>query len=152
MALATDASIGFPDLQFYDLPDSSTLHIYWRATVAGRVNKRAQYRLKRTFDVVVAAVLLVAVAPLILLAALVIKLTSRGPIFYRQRRLGQDGEEFTLLKFRTMIVGADAMLEKVFHLNEAQGPLFKSRRDPRITRVGRILRGTYIDELPQLIN
>ena len=64
----------------------------------------------------------------------------------------KDGLEFGLFKFRTMVVGAEGMMDKVFHLNEASGPLFKVRRDPRITRVGRILRATFLDELPQLIN
>jgi len=91
-------------------------------------------------------------SPLMLLIALVVKLTSRGPVLFRQQRLMQDGVEFTLLKFRTMVDGADAMLDKVFVLNEAKGPLFKVRRDPRVTRVGRFLRKSFLDELPQLIN
>lgn len=151
MAIATDIS-GLVDLQFYDLPDSSTLHLYWRASVARSVAKRGQYRVKRAVDLLLAAMLLISASPLMLLAAALIRLTSRGPVFYRQQRLGRDGQEFTLLKFRTMVDGADAMLDKVFHLNEANGPIFKSRRDPRITRIGRLLRATFIDELPQLMN
>jgi lipopolysaccharide/colanic/teichoic acid biosynthesis glycosyltransferase len=100
----------------------------------------------------VAGALLVVLSPVMLTIALVVKLTSRGPILFRQQRLMKDGEEFTLLKFRTMVDGADGMLDKVFHLNQANGPLFKSRRDPRVTRVGRVLRKTFLDELPQLMN
>src|SRR5438094_1319499 len=84
--------------------------------------------------------------------AAAIKLTSRGPVFYTQQRLKQNGIEFTLFKFRTMVADADARLDQVFHLNQASGPLFKLRNDPRTTRVGRFLRSTFIDELPQLIN
>ena len=87
-----------------------------------------------------------------LLIAIAIRLTSRGPVLFRQQRLMKDGVEFTLLKFRTMVDGADAMLDKVFVLNEAKGPLFKVRNDPRTTRVGRFLRKSFLDELPQLVN
>jgi lipopolysaccharide/colanic/teichoic acid biosynthesis glycosyltransferase len=86
------------------------------------------------------------------LVASLIKATSEGPVFYRQTRLGQHGREFTMLKFRTMHRNADKMLDKVFHLNEANGPLFKVKNDPRITPVGKLLRRSYLDELPQLVN
>jgi lipopolysaccharide/colanic/teichoic acid biosynthesis glycosyltransferase len=139
-------------LEFYDLPESSTLHLYWRALAAARYSRHTQYRLKRLLDLLAAGGLLVLLSPLMLLIALVVKLTSRGPVLFRQQRLMQDGVEFTLLKFRTMVDGADAMLDKVFILNEAKGPLFKLRKDPRVTRVGRFLRKSFLDELPQLIN
>jgi len=103
-------------------------------------------------DIVVASVLLLLLSPLMLLIAIAVRLSSRGPILFRQQRLMKDGVEFTLLKFRTMIDGADAMMDKVFVLNEAKGPLFKVRKDPRITKVGRSLRKSFLDELPQLIN
>jgi lipopolysaccharide/colanic/teichoic acid biosynthesis glycosyltransferase len=104
------------------------------------------------FDLVAASLLLVVLSPLMLLIAIAIKASSRGPILFRQQRLMKDGVEFTLLKFRTMVDGADGMLDKVFYLNEAKGPLFKVRKDPRITRLGRVLRKTFLDELPQLMN
>jgi lipopolysaccharide/colanic/teichoic acid biosynthesis glycosyltransferase len=104
------------------------------------------------FDLVAASLLLLVLSPLMLLIALAIKVSSNGPILFRQQRLMKDGVEFTLLKFRTMVDGADGMLDKVFYLNEAKGPLFKVRRDPRVTRLGRVLRKTFLDELPQLIN
>src|SRR5438094_1165948 len=84
--------------------------------------------------------------------AAAIKLTSRGPVFYTQQRLKQNGIEFTLFKFRTMVTDAEAQLDQVFHLNQASGPLFKLRKDPRITPIGRILRCTFVDGLPQLLN
>jgi lipopolysaccharide/colanic/teichoic acid biosynthesis glycosyltransferase len=123
-----------------------------RAINAARFQKRLQYRIKRLFDFVVSAVLLVLLSPVFLLIAVSIKLTSRGPVFYTQQRLKQNGIEFRLFKFRTMVADADARLEQVFHLNQASGPLFKLRKDPRTTRVGRVLRSTFFDELPQLIN
>jgi lipopolysaccharide/colanic/teichoic acid biosynthesis glycosyltransferase len=103
-------------------------------------------------DIAIASVLLLILSPLIATIAVLIKLTSPGPVLFRQQRLMMNGEEFTLLKFRTMVDGADGMLDKVFHLNEAKGPLFKVRKDPRVTRVGRMLRTSFLDELPQLIN
>ena len=89
--------------------------------------------------------------PLLLLTALTVKLTSRGPIFFRQTRVGREGRTFRMLKFRSMIDGADRQREALAHLNEADG-LFKISEDPRITRVGRFLRRTSLDELPQLFN
>lgn len=114
--------------------------------------KRFQYRLKRAFDLLMALVLLALLSAIFMLIAALVKLTSRGPVFYRQQRLMKDGREFRLLKFRTMVDGAEGMLDKVFHLNEASGPLFKVRRDPRVTKVGRFLRASFLDELPQLLN
>ena len=81
-----------------------------------------------------------------------IKVTSPGPVFFKQTRVGRNGEEFEVYKLRTMIVDAETQLENVRHLNEANGPIFKIKDDPRITRVGRSLRKSSIDELPQFIN
>src|SRR5437879_1265195 len=134
------------EIVLYDLPETSTLDVYWRVIGGAMFRKRFQYRLKRLFDLVVACTLLAVLSPVLLLVAALVKLTSRGPILYRQQRLMKDGLEFGLFKFRTMVVGAEGMMDKVFHLNEASGPLFKVRRDPRITRVGRILRSTFLDE------
>ncbi len=106
---------------------------------------------KRIFDVVAASSLLIVTAPIIVLAMAAIKLTSRGPVLFRQTRVGVDGEEFTMSKLRTMVVDAEDQLGELAHLNEADGPLFKIEDDPRITRVGRLLRKTSIDELPQLV-
>ena len=136
----------------FDLPEFSTLDIYLRAVNAARFQKRMQYRVKRLIDVVVAVLLLIVLMPFLLLIAFCVKATSRGSVLYRQQRLKQNGVEFTLYKFRTMVVGADAKLEEVSHLNQASGPLFKLRKDPRITRAGRVLRCTFMDELPQLMN
>ncbi len=100
----------------------------------------------------VAACLCVCAAPLAAIAALLIKLDSRGPVIFVQRRVGLGGKEFSCLKFRTMRVGADAQLAALAQQNEMDGPVFKMRDDPRVTRVGRWLRASSIDELPQLVN
>jgi exopolysaccharide biosynthesis polyprenyl glycosylphosphotransferase len=107
---------------------------------------------KRAFDVVGATVGLVLTAPIALVAAIAIKLDTKGPVLFSQTRVGQDSEPFQVLKLRTMVVDAEAKLAELQELNEADGPLFKMEHDPRITRVGRILRATSMDELPQLWN
>lgn len=108
--------------------------------------------IKGLVDRVTAAFLLLAAAPLFMLITVLIKLDSRGPVIFRQRRVGQDGHEFDVFKFRTMVINADAMLGQLAGLNESTGLLFKMRRDPRVTRIGRILRKYSLDELPQFIN
>lgn len=108
--------------------------------------------LKRGVDVVVSATTLLVLAPVVLAIAVAVKLDSPGPVLFRQTRIGYHGELFTIQKFRTMVVDAERLLEDLRHLNEGAGPLFKLRRDPRITRIGRFLRRTSLDELPQLVN
>jgi lipopolysaccharide/colanic/teichoic acid biosynthesis glycosyltransferase len=130
----------------------TTLEVYWRAALAARLQRRFQYLVKRVFDVLVAVLLLLLLAPFLLAITLAVKLTSPGPVFYRQRRVGKDWQEFTLLKFRTMVVGAEVMRPQLDRLNEANGPLFKLRDDPRLTAIGRLLRRTFLDEVPQLLN
>ncbi|HEX3539460.1 MAG TPA: sugar transferase [Acidimicrobiales bacterium] len=107
---------------------------------------------KRALDVTVSGVALIVMTPLLVLIALMIKLTSPGPLLFRQVRLGRDGHLFTLLKFRTMVADADRQLVDLRDKNDAPGPLFKMRDDPRVTRVGRYLRRFSLDELPQLWN
>jgi exopolysaccharide biosynthesis polyprenyl glycosylphosphotransferase len=107
---------------------------------------------KRAFDVTFAALALCATAPVLLIAALAIKLTSRGPVFYSSERVGISGQSFRMLKFRTMVVDAEERLAEIAHLNESDGVLFKMRFDPRVTPVGRLLRRYSIDELPQFFN
>nr|WP_203549958.1 sugar transferase [Actinospica acidiphila] len=107
---------------------------------------------KGVVDRLGALVLLVLFAPLMLLVALLVATDSRGGVFYRQRRVGKDGREFTILKFRTMIPDADRVRAALADRNEGAGPLFKMRRDPRVTRIGAVLRRYSLDELPQLFN
>jgi exopolysaccharide biosynthesis polyprenyl glycosylphosphotransferase len=116
------------------------------------VNDGGQVLLKSATDRCAAALGLLLLSPLLLLLAMVIRLDSRGPALYRQRRVGRDHERFTMWKFRTMVTGADAGKEELASRNENDGLMFKMRRDPRVTRVGRVLRRTSLDELPQLLN
>jgi exopolysaccharide biosynthesis polyprenyl glycosylphosphotransferase len=107
---------------------------------------------KRLFDVVAASLVLVVMSPVLLAVALAIRLTSPGPVLFRQVRAGRLGQPFEVLKFRTMVVGAEDGRADLREHNEVDGPLFKMRDDPRVTRVGRWLRRTSLDELPQLLN
>lgn len=115
---------------------------------------RAQIVVKRLIDVVIATLALVVFAPVMLLAALAVKLGDRGPIFFRQERVGRDGERIHVLKFRTMVPNAEQMLDEVKRMsgNQRESILFKLDRDPRRTRVGRYLEAASLDELPQLFN
>ena len=107
---------------------------------------------KRVIDVIGAAILIVLTAPVMAAAALAIKLTGPGPVLFCQNRLGQDGRPFRVFKFRSMRLGAEDARPMMERLNERERPIFKIKRDPRVTRVGRFLRRSSIDELPQLFN
>ena len=114
--------------------------------------KPHQLALKRLFDIVSSGVALWLLSPLLIAAALAIKLTSRGPIFFKQVRVGLHGRPFHMLKFRSMVVNAEALREKLAAQNEMDGPVFKMKHDPRVTAIGRLIRKYSIDELPQLLN
>jgi exopolysaccharide biosynthesis polyprenyl glycosylphosphotransferase len=108
--------------------------------------------LKRLLDIAVSGMALVATSPIFLVTAIVVKLDSPGPVFFKQTRVGKWGVTFGCYKFRSMYVDAEKRKMELIVQNEADGPIFKIRHDPRITRVGRIIRKLSIDELPQLIN
>lgn len=114
--------------------------------------QQARLALKRALDLLVSSVLLVALAPLYLAIALGIKLGSRGPVLFSQERVGQNQRRFNMYKFRSMVVNAEALRDELESQNEADGPVFKIREDPRITKLGRFLRRSSLDELPQLMN
>jgi lipopolysaccharide/colanic/teichoic acid biosynthesis glycosyltransferase len=124
------------------------------ARVVTRPGIRIAYdpHLKRLLDVLLAAIGLILSLPIWLIVGLAIKLDSEGPIIFVQDRVGLNGRYFKFLKFRSMYSDAEERLQELLAMNEAQGPVFKIRRDPRITRVGRFIRRTSLDELPQLIN
>jgi exopolysaccharide biosynthesis polyprenyl glycosylphosphotransferase len=107
---------------------------------------------KRLFDMVVASAILILISPLLAVTAAAVKFIDRGPIFYRQRRVGRDGRVFHMMKFRSMVVGAERLVIDLRDHNVSNGLLFKVYDDPRITKVGRIIRRLSIDELPQLWN
>jgi exopolysaccharide biosynthesis polyprenyl glycosylphosphotransferase len=113
---------------------------------------RSTVLIKRAFDLAVSASLLLILAPLFPLIALAIRLDTRGPVIFSQRRAGLNGEPFKMHKFRTMVAGAEESLPEVISFDELPDPMFKLRGDPRVTRVGRVLRRLSLDELPQLLN
>jgi exopolysaccharide biosynthesis polyprenyl glycosylphosphotransferase len=140
----------------YDLlVDPSDLHFVDGVPII-RIDERRYHRasliVKRAFDAVVSASLLVALAPLFLAIALAIKRSSPGPVFFVQTRAGEGGRPFRMLKFRTMVADAERRLAEVVDLEGLPEPVFKVERDPRVTRIGRFLRRFSLDELPQLVN
>ncbi len=118
------------------------------------VRRRSLYERhgKRIFDAIGAAILLILSVPILLIAMVAIKLDTRGPVLFRSTRCGKGGRPFDFFKLRSMSNGSHGRRNSLMHLNEMDGPVFKLANDPRITRVGRILRRTSVDELPQLWN
>lgn len=112
----------------------------------------ARLAVKRAMDLAGALTLLSFAWPVMIATAIAIRLESKGPVFFKQARAGRNGRTFTMLKFRSMVTDAEKIKAQLAHLNEMDGPVFKIQRDPRITRVGRFIRKTSIDELPQLLN
>ncbi|WP_372753576.1 sugar transferase [Labilibaculum sp.] len=109
-------------------------------------------KIKIFFDYLVASIILLLISPVMLLIATLIKLDDGGPIFFAQKRVGQNGRRFPCLKFRTMVTNAEALKASLMEQNEQEGPVFKIRKDPRVTRIGNFLRKTSLDELPQFMN
>ncbi|MBS5937906.1 exopolysaccharide biosynthesis polyprenyl glycosylphosphotransferase [Clostridium sp.] len=107
---------------------------------------------KRLMDILLTLLGLIIVSPIMLIVAILIKLESSGPIIFSQKRVGLNGKEFNMFKFRSMVQNAEELKEKLQKQNEMSGPMFKMKEDPRVTKVGRFIRKTSIDELPQLIN
>jgi lipopolysaccharide/colanic/teichoic acid biosynthesis glycosyltransferase len=126
-----------PSLPAYEAPPETGLYLRYG---------------KRLLDILGAVVALLLSSPLLLIVAILIKLESRGPVIYKSIRIGRGAQPFAFLKLRSMVDGADQHRQKLSHLNEADGPVFKIAADPRVTRIGRLLRMTSIDEIPQLWN
>jgi lipopolysaccharide/colanic/teichoic acid biosynthesis glycosyltransferase/ADP-glucose pyrophosphorylase len=122
------------------------------AALEASSRRRAYEFWKRSFDVVFSVVCLILLAPVLLALALAVRLDSKGSIIFRQRRCGKDGVEFTMFKFRTMVSNAEDIKRELMAQNEVDGPMFKMAEDPRVTKTGRLLRGTNLDELPQFWN
>lgn len=129
------------DRRIYDVGDGKSYSIH-----------NAYNLFKRGFDFMGALLGLTLFFPIMLVAAIIIKLDSPGPVFFAQRRCGENGKEFKMLKFRTMVSDAEKNQKKLFKNNEVDGPMFKMTSDPRLTRSGKYLRKTSVDELPQLVN
>lgn len=115
-------------------------------------NQNRYEKIKRFFDICLSAAALVVLSPLLLVIAILIYLEDKGPVIYSQTRIGKDGRAFKLYKFRSMCVDADEKLKDLQKLNERDGPVFKIKNDPRVTKIGKFIRKTCIDELPQLVN
>jgi len=107
---------------------------------------------KKLMDIILSIIFLIALSPVMVLISLVIKFTSKGPVVYKQPRVGLRGRKFDLYKFRTMVADAEAIRKELESKNEMDGPVFKIKDDPRVTKIGKVLRKTGLDELPQLIN
>ena len=108
--------------------------------------------IKRLIDIICSFMGLLAFSPLFIIIAIIIKFTSKGPVFFSQKRVGKYGREFDMYKFRSMVVNAEELKEKLAAQNEMSGPMFKMKDDPRVTKVGKFIRKTSLDELPQLWN
>ena len=108
--------------------------------------------IKRIIDIVASFTGLILLSPLILIVSILIKLESKGEVIFKQKRVGLNGKEFYMYKFRSMVINAEELKEQLESQNEMSGPMFKIKDDPRITKVGKFIRKTSIDELPQLIN
>jgi exopolysaccharide biosynthesis polyprenyl glycosylphosphotransferase len=121
-------------------------------TLCSNSTENWPHLVKRTLDVSLSLVATVVFAPLFVVTAILVKLTSPGPIFFMQERVGLNKRRFRMCKFRTMVQDAEQRMDEIEHLNEVSGPVFKIKKDPRITPIGRILRAASIDELPQLFN
>lgn len=107
---------------------------------------------KRVMDILGAGCGLVLLSPVIIIVAILVKFSSKGPIFFSQKRVGKNGKEFNMYKFRSMVVNAEELKEKLAAQNEMSGPMFKMKDDPRVTKIGKFIRKTSLDELPQLWN
>ena len=115
-------------------------------------NLRVYEICKRTIDIIGAGLGLILLSPIIAIVTCAVKFTSKGPVFFSQKRVGKNGELFEMYKFRSMVVNAEELKENLEDKNEMSGPMFKIKDDPRITKVGKFIRKTSIDELPQLWN
>jgi exopolysaccharide biosynthesis polyprenyl glycosylphosphotransferase len=156
-SLCAEQGIGFRVLtSIFDLKvaHSSTEDLEGDALIAHSGSRIEEWPVftKRILDVTLSALLIALFAPLLLIVAILIKSTSRGPVLFVQKRIGLNKRQFNVYKFRTMVTDAEQRMREIEHLNEVSGPVFKIKNDPRITPLGRILRKTSIDELPQLFN
>lgn len=136
-----------PEAGSYDSPDPEAIH------AAARLRTRYGFRFaKRAFDIAFSVIVFALLWWLFVIVAIAIKLDSPGPVFFNQERVGKDGRTFRMYKFRSMYTDAEDRLAELQQFNEKDGPVFKIKEDPRVTRVGRFIRKTSLDELPQFLN
>ena len=134
------------------VPSLSSAALAQRYVLPRKRTHRVDAGLRRVLDLTVSLAVLLLLFPVLALIALLIKLGSPGPVLFIQKRVGRDGREFPVFKFRSMYLDAEHRLELLLAENERSGPVFKMRQDPRITRIGRVLRRGSLDEFPQLLN
>jgi len=157
LQLLAQAPLFFSRLVFIFLAPVTWLLLFGEIATVSVLKDRAkagvvQYAVKRAVDIAASAALLLVLGIPLLAIALAIKLDSKGPVIFRQTRVGKNGKPFTFLKFRSMHTDADQRLAQLMEFNETEGATFKMKNDPRVTRVGRFLRRSSMDELPQLLN
>jgi len=145
-----NAALAMYTTAHFQLPYSAQ-RVFWRL-LWWSVRMKFVAQLKRWLDISVATLVLLLLWPLMVLTALAIKAESTGPVFFYQKRVGKGGQPFTCYKFRSMCTAAEIQKAALLQHNEVDGPIFKMQRDPRVTRVGRVIRKFSIDELPQLLN
>ena len=116
------------------------------------VSRRGYYFFKRTMDIFCTLMGLIVLSPILLVVGIAIRVESKGPVIFSQERVGKGGEKFKIYKFRSMVANAEELKEKLNSKNEMSGPMFKMKDDPRVTKIGKFIRRTSIDELPQLFN
>ena len=144
----------YPHLEVVEVPQQRSADIIYPRRYAGLVleEKRAYSIVKRTLDILLSSLALIALFPMLLLVTIAISIEDGGKPFFTQERTGKDGRVFKMYKFRTMIKNAPQLHEQLLSQNEMDGPAFKMTNDPRVTKLGKILRKHGIDELPQLVN
>lgn len=120
--------------------------------ISSKENKIIYNFIKRLIDIFVSLLGLIVLLPILIIIPVIIRIDSRGPIIFSQDRIGKNGDIFKMYKFRSMVVNAESLKEELANKNEMSGPMFKMKDDPRITKIGKFIRKTSIDELPQLIN
>lgn len=160
LAISDNAAAGafrFTDTQQYQIPDrgyiNQSAQVITLAPPMEYLPKKKLYAsVKRLLDVLLSVTALIILLPVLLLTAVAVKLDSKGPVLYAQRRAGKNGKPFKMYKFRSMCADAEHKIKDLRHLNEKDGPVFKMSNDPRITKVGQIIRKISVDELPQLFN
>ena len=130
----------------------SDINLGFNSDIKTSRNNKKYIFLKRLIDICVSLIGIILLIPLFLIVGILIKIESKGPIIFSQKRVGLNGKEFKMYKFRSMVVNAEELKEKLVNQNEMSGPMFKIKEDPRITKIGKFIRKTSIDELPQLFN
>ena len=151
-SLEHQSSGGLPNLRRWERSGDEQKKIEINHHIEVHSFSQPYARTKRCFDMIFSVAILLALVPFLIVVALLIKLTSKGPVFFSQTRVGVGGRHFKMFKFRTMVTNAEELKCQLMSSNEQNGPVFKIKKDPRITKIGGFLRKYSIDELPQFIN